>query len=474
MSEFALNKKTDNLFLIGLSEIEQRLDAEFYLEDFDFTDFIKLRNIAKVKGGKRLPKGYYYSKEQTDYLYLQVSNLDSDNEIKWKTAKYISKEVFDILERYETVEGDLLFSIAGSIGKINVVKNIPEGKRVILTENASKIHFKNDVSVISEFIELVLKTPILQKQIKLNYIQTTIPKIGLDRIENLYIPELPGIERQRECLEYYNSIFQDKQKKEKESKNLIGSIDSYLLGKLGIELPEKNYSIENRIFSSLLSDISSHRFDCDYYKTYYQKLINAVEESSYNTKSLDDVCLLVSNGKTPAKSDYSEEPTEYPIIKVGSYSNNHIDLDKVDYSNSTNTLTAEKGDIFILSAAHQAEYVGRHIKYLNLNPNLPTSFVGELICVRVNETKCNSMFLFSLLNTELYKNLLNREKTGQTSHIYGKDIKKIKIPLPSIEKQNAIAQHISELHIKAKTLLEEANHSILEAKLEVEKIILGE
>lgn len=473
MSEFILNTKIDNLFLIGLSEIEQRLDAEFYLEDFDFTDFIKLRNIAKVKGGKRLPKGFYYSENETDYLYLQVSNLNSDNEINWQTAKYISEEVFEILERYETVESDLVFSIAGSIGKINVVKNIPEGKKVILTENASKIHFKKDVQVIPEFIELVLKTPILQKQIKLNYIQTTIPKIGLDRIENLFIPELPSIEKQRECLEYFESAFESKQQKNKEAKELLSSIDNYLLGELGIVLPEKDNSLQNRIFNSLLSDVSSNRFDCDYYKTYYQKLIESIEKSSFNTKSLDKVCYLVSNGKTPAKSDYSEEPTDYPIIKVGSYTNDHIDLKKVDYSHSSNSITAEKGDIFILSAAHQAEYVGRHIKYLNVEPKLPTSFVGELICVRANESKCNSMFLFSLLNTELYKSLLNREKTGQTSHIYGKDIKKIKIPIPSPENQLEIANHISEIHIKSKTLLEEASLLIKEAKSEVEKIILG-
>ena len=43
---------------------------------------------------------------------------------------------------------------------------------------------------------------------------------------------------------------------------------------------------------------------------------------------------------------------------------------------------------------------------------------------------------------QIYKTLLNREKRGQTSHLYSQDVKQISIPVPPIEKQNIIAYKI--------------------------------
>ena len=101
------------------------------------------------------------------------------------------------------------------------------------------------------------------------------------------------------------------------------------------------------------------------------------------------------------------------------------------------------------------------------------SYVGELICIRTIKELCNPMYLFSLLNLDIFKTLLNREKTGQTSHIYGKDIKHIKIPLPLIEKQNDIAEHIQCIRNRAKQLQDEAKLELENAKKEVEKLTLS-
>ena len=57
--------------------------------------------------------------------------------IDYSALKRIDKNVFDILERYEISNNQVVFSIAGTIGRVFVVKDIPEGKRVILTENCA-------------------------------------------------------------------------------------------------------------------------------------------------------------------------------------------------------------------------------------------------------------------------------------------------------------------------------------------------
>lgn len=470
MSEFTLNNKTDNLFLIGLSEIEQRLDAEFYLEDFDFTDFIKLRNIAKVKGGKRLPKGFYYSEEETDFLYLQVSNLDSDNEINWQTAKYISKEVFEILERYETVEGDLVFSIAGSIGKINVVKNIPEGKKVILTENASKIHFKKGVQVIPEFIELVLKTPLLQKQIKLNYIQTTIPKIGLDRIENLFIPEIPSLEIQRECLNYFKSAFETKQQKKREAKELLSSIDDYLLSELEINLPHVDNTLQNRMFTVLFNNLKS-RQDPFFYLKEFQLIEDSIENSKWTVKYLKEIFEINRGGSPrPIHQFYTEDENGLNWIKIGDTKNDskyiNSTAQKIKPSGASSSRKVIPGD-FLLSNSMS---FGR--PYI---VNIEGYIHDGWLLFRPKTQSIDYDFLHSLLNNKLIYKLFSKATIGGVVENLNIDlVKNIRIPIPPFEKQKEIADYISNTRIKSKQFEEDAEEILNQAKLEVEKIILGE
>lgn len=82
------------------------------------------------------------------------------------------------------------------------------------------------------------------------------------------------------------------------------------------------------------------------------------------------------------------------------------------------------------------------------------------------------MYLYSLLSTTLYKTLLNREKRGQTSHLYSQDVKQILVPIPPIEKQNDIAEHIENIRLQAKILQKDGSTILENAKREVEQMII--
>lgn len=62
----------------------------------------------------------------------------------------------------------------------------------------------------------MLGTAYCKKQLDLNYIQTTIPKLGLDKIQGIRLPSIPGIQKQQEIVEYVNEANRkNKQKTEK-------------------------------------------------------------------------------------------------------------------------------------------------------------------------------------------------------------------------------------------------------------------
>ena len=491
MFKLSENIDPNKVFIVNRSELEGRIDSTFYVNRPDFHNTIRLSKIAKIKGGKRIPKDADYSDIDTPNLYLRVTDIDESTEFNYLNFKNISDELYEKLKRYEVFENELIISIAGTVGKTKVVKNIPNGKRIILTENCVKI--LTNGSILPQYLSIVLQTNFLQKQIELSYIQTTIPKLGIDKILGLKIPQIPPLEIQQQIVDLYEKAYTEKQQKEAEAQRLLDSIDDYLLGELGITLPKEeeclqqttnkhnSYNLDNdnplvkkgRLFLTNLSEVTGKRIDPDYYSIYYKKIITKVEKGKYPMDTINNNCINVFSGKTPSSSEYSKDNTVYPIIKVSSYTDYKIDIEKVAFTTNKQPFSILKGDIFILSAAHQAEYVGKHIKYLEETPEYSTSFVGELLCIRVNKEKLLSNYLFPLLNTKCYKILINREKTGQTSHIYPKDIENIKIPLPPLEKQNEMATHISQIRSKANVLMQQGTETLEKAKQAVEQMILG-
>ncbi len=463
----------DRIFIVNKSTIENRLDAQYYNANLDLSGFIKLSTIAIVKGGKRIPKGYGYSDELTPYHYMRVADMDSDLPVDINNLMNISEAVFEILKRYEIREGELAISIAGTIGKTCILKNIPTGKRVILTENCAKILVKPDIELLPEYLKICIDLPIVKKQLDLNYIQTTIPKLGLDKILGIKVPSIPCIQKQKEIVDYINSAYAKKLAKETEAQQLLDSIDDYLLKELGIAVPnDENLSIKSRIFTVNLNSIERNRLDCNYFDRKYRQLLSCIHEGIYSLVTLGDITSFLYTGQTPKSSSYTEQETDFPIIKAGSYTGFEIDLSKVAYTVNKQSYSIKKGDIFVLAAAHQAEYIAKQISYLSDAPAPNTSFVGELLCIRAKEY-VNSMYLYSLLSTRIYKTLLNREKRGQTSHLYSNDIKHICIPIPPIDKQNSIAEYIEKLRSRAKALREEGKNILENAKREVERMIIG-
>ncbi len=469
--ELSAGVNADNVFLVSFQNLIQRWDATAYRTAFKFTSnkyaSFKLSEIAHINPSVNFNK--LDDNDEISFVPMEVVDEINGHIKEQRTKKIAETKGFT---RFE--ENDLLWAKITPCmqnGKSAVVRKLKNGKGCGSTEFFI-IRPKNESCLVDYLHFLLRDARILD--VAQNFFGGSAgqQRVAVDFIKNLKIP-LPTIEVQNKIVDKQNFAILEKKQKEQQAQALLDSIDGYLLNELGITLPEQDNRLEKRMFTVPFSEVTGQRVDPDYYKLSYQEIISQVEKSKFSLITLGEVANLLASGKTPASFEYSEIPTDYPIIKVGSYTQNFINLEKTDFTIEPQRLVAHKGDIFILSAAHQPEYVGRHIKYLDNEPEVDTSYVGELICVRTNE-HCNSMFLFSLLILDMFKVLINREKTGQTSHVYGKDIKSIKIPLPPLSKQTEIATHITQIRAQAKQLQAEAAKLLAAAKAEIERMILGE
>ena len=487
MFKLSENIDPNKVFIVNRSELEGRIDSTFYVNRPDFHNTIRLSKIAKIKGGKRIPKDADYSDIDTPNLYLRVTDIDESTEFNYLNFKNISDELYEKLKRYEVFENELIISIAGTVGKTKVVKNIPNGKRIILTENCVKI--LTNGSILPQYLSIVLQTNFLQKQIELSYIQTTIPKLGIDKILGLKIPQIPPLEIQQQIVELYENAYTEKQQKEAEAQRLLDSIDDYLLGELGIALPKEkehlpqntdkknSYNLDNdnplvkkgRLFLTNLSEVTGKRIDPDYYSIYYMKIIKSIEGSYYKTETIGKYCGFIS-GYAFSSNDYIGQ-SDCILITIKNISKNIITLEEKtflpsQYYEMYPQFRVLENDLLIAMTGATIGKVGIYNSYEKSLLNQRNGIIRS--------KNLNTFYLMNLLNLDIYQKLILRNSVGGAqSNISGKEILKINIPIPPLEKQNEMATHISQIRSKANVLMQQGKETLEKAKQAVEQMILG-
>lgn len=152
-----------------------------------------IEQLCEVKGGKRLPKGSEYSASPTPFRYVRVTNIVSGR-VDESNLLYLTPEVQRTIARYIVNTGDVIISIAGSIGLVAAVPQSLNGAN--LTENAAKLVARTKNSYLPDFLAFMLRMKAIQSQIDSHVGQVTIGKLALFRIEKLLIP-LPPLSLQQ-------------------------------------------------------------------------------------------------------------------------------------------------------------------------------------------------------------------------------------------------------------------------------------
>jgi len=137
-----------------LEDMAQSLYREWFVkfrfpgyEDYQFKDStlgqipegweVKvIGDVAKVKGGKRLPKGKSVLDAETPYPYLRVKDFGA-NTINREGVKFIDEESHLATQRYTITIDDVYVSIAGTIGRVGIIPS--NFNMAHLTENAAKV-----------------------------------------------------------------------------------------------------------------------------------------------------------------------------------------------------------------------------------------------------------------------------------------------------------------------------------------------
>ena len=173
---------------------------------------MKLRDVAKVKGGKRLPKGANFSEVATKFPYIRVVDF-RDGSIVISGLKYLTEEVQKRIRQYTISKEDVYISIAGTIGLVGTIPEWLSGAN--LTENAAKLVLTEPSSLDKNFLALYLSSEAGQSEIDNLTTKTTQPKLALNRIEQILLPHIP-IEEQLAIVSVVETILRARDTRSRE------------------------------------------------------------------------------------------------------------------------------------------------------------------------------------------------------------------------------------------------------------------
>ena len=147
-----------------------------------------LGEVCEIKGGKRLPKGMELVDTPNNHPYIRVADMCDERFVSLNDDfQYVEDDVQKEIKRYIVNAGDVIISIVGTIGNINIVDKTLDNAN--LTENCVKLVNLKDVS--SYYLYAVLKSPKGVDAITegiVGGVQSKLPLYNIERIP-LAIPD---------------------------------------------------------------------------------------------------------------------------------------------------------------------------------------------------------------------------------------------------------------------------------------------
>lgn len=162
-------------------------------KDWEILQLVKCSAFI-TKGSTPTTYGFDWA---DDGIVFLRSECVTENGIDLSASMYISEEANNAMQRSQILEGDILMTITGNVGRVS---RVPLGfPKANINQHISRIRIEED-SVEANFVYQYLKKDTVAK----GYLKITTgqayPQISLDQVRNTFIPVPPKEERNTICL----------------------------------------------------------------------------------------------------------------------------------------------------------------------------------------------------------------------------------------------------------------------------------
>ena len=374
---------------------------------------VKLSEIVELitKGTTPTTLGYEFQDEGVNFLKIECFD-ENGGFIESKVA-HISEECHKKMKRSQLKNGDILFSIAGAIGRVAIVT---EEMLPANINQALAIIRISDEQVYLPYIKLILTSPIVIEQFERKKQGVAQLNLSLKDINEISIP-LPSKDKQIELAELFDKV--------------VGVIS------------KRNKEL------SALDDLIKARF--------VEMFGNPVtNEKGWNQKQLGEITTKLGSGATPKGGKKAYQEDGITLIRSMNVHNGLFEYKELahiseEQATKLDNVTIEENDVLL-------NITGASVARSCVVPSkiLPAR-VNQHVCI----IRCNQRivpeFLNKLLIDDNYQRLLwSIARGGATREAITKQqVESLKIIVPPIELQNQFADFVHQVD-KSKVAVQKA------------------
>lgn len=454
---------SNKIFIVNRSEIQGRLDPKMALYNRKVQNWaypkVRLKDILLAKPQYGAAESGVARTNKLSPRYLRITDIDEYGLISHDDLGATANTLED---QYILHANDLLIARSGAtVGKAYIHKDCP----YTCFFAGYLIRFIiNPLKALPDYIFAFTQSNTYKEWVNAIQRPSGQPNINAEEYQSLEIP-MPPVDIQEKVVSLIRKAYSEKKSKDLEDQQLLDSIDTYLLDELGITLPEVHNELKDRIFLMNRSELEG-RFD----PTVYKDGVKLISPKWDNVK-LSKVALVNPSGA------YKGQAVDTPI--------SFVPMEVVDETFSEITT---KGETTIAQSSGFTKFREGDLLWAKITPCMQN---GKSAIARnlTNGLGCGSTEFFVLrpkdqrLSIEYLHVILHMKCVRDTAMLYfggsagqqrvpASFLENFNIPLPPIEKQVEIANHVYELRQQAKGLQEEGMRILEEAKLEVEQMIL--
>ena len=386
---------------------------------------VKLSDISQLitKGTTPTTLGFEFQNSGVSFLKIECFD-ENGNYIPEKTA-HISEECNEKLKRSQLKAGDILFSIAGAIGRVAVVteKMLPAN-----TNQALAIIRINRDDVYLPYVTLILSSPLIKTQFEKKKQGVAQLNISLKDVNELEIP-LPEYPRQVSFVETFAKVRRIIQDRKKELQTL--------------------------------DDLIKARF----VELFGEPIANPM---GWPVKRLKDLSVLITNGNTPKGGSENYIENGITFLRSQNVWRNRIELDDVAFIDEATHESMKKSslhhdDILITKTGRintENSSLGRAALFKGADDS--ANINGHVYLVRLDGSIVPE-FVVTILTGEAYRKYIRKVCVGgiDKRQINVDQVEDFPIIVPPYEQQKAFAAFVAQID-KSKVVVQKG---IVEAQL---------
>jgi len=466
----------EKFFIVARGEAVKRIDAFYWQPKFHVLDTIFARypdwtvRLGSIATG--ITNGDHGGVEYTDkgVRYLRGQSVTEFGLDLAKDQRFISEAEHSRMVRAEVLSGDVLYTIAGSVGNACVVGGIDRANI-----NQAIVRVRPFKHIIPQYLADFLNSSLGRLQGRRVANGGVQLNINFSEVRSLRILA-PPLDKQRRLVDELSAARASYRSALAQAARLLESVDDYLLAELGIALPpEPENTLTNRIFTAQRRELAGWRFDPLFHSF---KLWHAIETAQVPHKKLGLCCHYLKSGFAAGGDMQLFEGSGVIQLRPTNIDANREWIFEKNIYLSEATLIDRPKDIVqpgevLFNNTNSQELVGKTV-YMGIKGQ---SFFcsNHMTRIQTINEELNPEYLAALLNAyqrlKVFFSLCTNwnNQSGLNVDL----LRQLPIPIPSLTKQAEIADHIGQIRQEAKQLRQRAQTELEAAKRRIEAMLLG-